>query len=91
LSIENDGESGCAACFCGEEIAGAVVGTGLGNGDAAGLVIGVLNCGCIGFSACVTAGVIGGGGESSCDISIDDGVIDAGDGDGLSCIPVRLQ
>ena len=61
---------------------------GLGNGDAAGLVIGVLNCGCIGFSACVTAGVIGGSSESCCDVSIDDGVINAGDGDGLSCIPV---
>jgi hypothetical protein len=79
LSIENDGESGCAACFCGEEIAGTVVGTGLGNGDAVGVVIGVLNCGCIGFSACITAGVIGSGGEGCGDVSIDDGVIDAGD------------
>ena len=63
FGIKNNGERGSGTCFCGEEIAGAVGGAGLGNGDAGGLVIGCFECcgGC--FSAGVATCVGSGGGE----------------------------
>ena len=33
FGIKNNGERGSGTCFCGEEIAGAVGGAGLGNGE----------------------------------------------------------
>ena len=88
FGIKNDGECGGAAGFCCEEIAGAVGGAGLGNGDAGGVVIRCFECGAGCFSAGITACVGSGGGEGGGDVAIVEAVVDAGDGDGLGCIPV---
>ncbi len=88
FGIKNNGECGGGAGFCGEQIAGAIGGAGLSNGDAGGFVIGCCEC-CGGlFSACITAGVGGGGGDCGGDVAIVEAVINASDGDGLGCVPV---
>ena len=53
FGIKNNGERGGGAGFCGEEIAGAIGGAGLGNGDAGGVVIGCFE----GCGGCFAAGV----------------------------------
>ena len=60
----------------------------MGNGDAGGLVIRCFECGGGCFSAGVATCVGSGGGECGGDVAIVEAVVDAGDGDGLSCIPV---
>ena len=88
FGIENNGECGGGARFCGEQIAGAVCGAGLGNGDAGTFVVGVFDGGGGCFAAGVAACIGGGGGECGGDVAINDGVIGTSDGDGLGCIPV---
>ena len=58
------------------------------DGDAVGVVVGVDDGCCCCFGACVTTGVGSGGGEGGGDIAVNEGVINASDGDGLGCIPV---
>ena len=54
FGIKNNGESGSGAGFCCEQIAGAVGGACLGNGDAGTVVIGCFESGGGCFSAGVT-------------------------------------
>ena len=87
LIIKNNGECGGSTSFCGEEIAGAISGSGLGNGEARAVVVGCDDGGggCFAFvSTCVGCSR----GECGNDVAIVEAVVDAGDGDGLSCIPV---
>ena len=86
LSVEDDGECGGAAGFCGEEIAPEVAPVlamvmPLVSSSVFLTVVVVVSC-------CVTTGVGGGGGEGGGDIAVNEGVINTGDGDGLGCIPV---
>ena len=89
MSVENDGECGGGAGFCGEEVARAIGGAGFGNGDAVGVVVGIFDSCCCCFSPRIVPRVIGGCGEGGGDIAVVDVIIDAGDGDCLGCIPVR--
>ena len=88
LIIKNNGECGGPTSFCGEQIARAIGGAGLGNGEARAVVIGCFERGGGCFSAGVAACVGGGGGECGGDVAIVEAVVNAGDGDGLGCIPV---
>ena len=45
-SAPTGSEGGSGTGFCGEEISGAIVGAGLGDGDAVGVVVGVFDGGC---------------------------------------------
>ena len=88
LGIKNHSECGGAARFCGEQIARAIGGSGLGNADAGAVVVSVFDCGGGCFSAGITTCIGGGGGECGGDVAIEEVFINAGDGDGLRCIPV---
>ena len=88
FGIQNNGECGSTTRFCGEQIARAVGAACLGNGDAGGVVVGCFeSCGGC-FSAGITTCIGGGGGECGGDVAIEEVFINAGDGDGLRCIPV---
>ena len=88
LVIKYNSECGGASGFCGEEIARTIGGACLGNGDARAVVIRCFECGGGCFSAGVATCVGSGGGERCCDVAIVEAVVNASDGDGLSCIPV---
>ena len=60
----------------------------MGDGDTVGVVVGVFDrCG-VGFGSGVATCVVRSGSKRGGDITVVDVVINAGDGDGLGCIPV---
>ena len=79
-------ESSSIAAFHGEAI--TVIGGSEPRGSAVVIVVSIFDGDDAWFCACVIPCVGSSGGESCGDVAINDGVIDASDGDGLGCIPV---